>query len=73
MISLTGLTPIHLGHEPAEDNLGMVAARDGAVSSPLSRLGLEENAAAVTGLRVTGDSHDEDKNARDEIGRLRYD
>ncbi len=51
----------------------MVAARDGAVSSPLSRLGLEENAAAVTGLRVTGDSHDEDKNARDEIGRLRYD
>ncbi|MFB1428143.1 hypothetical protein ACEUE7_07640 [Micrococcus endophyticus] len=49
----------------------MVAARDGAICGTLGGLGLEENAATVARLRVTGDSHDEDKNARDEIGRLR--
>ncbi|WP_160312142.1 hypothetical protein [Micrococcus luteus] len=44
-----------LGHETAEDNLGVVTARDGAICGTLGGLGLEENAATVPGLRVARD------------------
>ena len=56
-----------LRHETAEDNLGPVAARDGAISGPLGGLGLEEDAATVARLRVSGDGDHENENARDKI------
>ncbi len=51
----------------------MVPAGHRAISSLLGGLGLEENAATMAGFRVTRHGHDEDENARDEIGRIRYD
>ncbi|MCV7656080.1 hypothetical protein M3C27_007175, partial [Micrococcus luteus] len=63
----TGLTSVGLGHETAQHNLGPVAARDGAGSSPLRSLQAEEGPATAAGFRVTGHCHHEHENARDKI------
>ncbi len=60
-----------LRHEAAEDNLGPVAARDGAICGPLGGLSLEEDAATVARLRVSGDGDHEHENTRDQISRIR--
>ncbi|NNM37187.1 hypothetical protein [Micrococcus luteus] len=56
-----------LRHQSAQHNLGMVAACNGAISGALGGLGLEEDAATVARLRVSGDGDHEHENARDKI------
>ncbi|MCV7563730.1 hypothetical protein M3F62_010445 [Micrococcus luteus] len=48
-----------------------MAARDGAICGTLGGLSLEEDAATVARLRVSGDGDHEHENTRDQISCIR--